>query len=86
MKTISLVQYLRCSSPNNEVTSKWLLFCINFMAIFCSAVEVYPPNSGYPSAEAPYFVFELRVLVAAATRIEIATVPKVGLYSILWGS
>ena len=56
------------------------------MAIFCSVVEVYPPNSGYPSAEAPYFVFELRVLVAAATRIDIATVPKVGLYSILWGS
>ena len=42
-----------------------------FLAVSGSAVAVYPPNSGYPSAEAPYFDFELRFLVAAATRIEI---------------
>ena len=27
-----------------------------------SAVAVYPPNSGYPSAEAPYFDLELQFL------------------------
>ena len=36
-----------------------------------SAVAVYPPNSGYPSAEAPYFALELQFLVAAATGLEI---------------
>ena len=37
-----------------------------------SAVAVYPPNSGYPSAEAPsYFDLELQFLVAAATGLEI---------------
>ena len=40
--------------------------------MFGSAVAVYySPKSGYPSAEAPYFDFELRALVAAATRVEI---------------
>ena len=39
--------------------------------VFGSAVAVDPPNSGYPSAEAPYFDFKLQFLVAAATRIEI---------------
>ena len=36
-----------------------------------SAVAVYPPNSGYPSAEAPYFDLDLPFLVAAAMGIEI---------------
>ena len=40
--------------------------------MFGSAVAVYySPKSGYPSAEAPYFDFELRALVAAATQVEI---------------
>ena len=66
----SLVQYLRCSSPNNEATSRWRRFFV-LVAVSGSAAAVYPPNSGYPSAEDPYFDFELRFLVAAATRIEI---------------
>ena len=36
-----------------------------------SEVAVYPPNSGYPSAEAPSFDLELQFLVAAATGLEI---------------
>ena len=70
MTKSSLVQYLRCSSPNNEATSRWRRFFV-LLAVSGSAASVYPPNSGYPRAEAPYFDFELRFLVAAATRIEI---------------
>ena len=66
----SLVQYLRCSSPNNEATSRWRRFFV-LLVVSGSAVAVYPPNSGYPSAETPYFDFELRFLVAAATQIKI---------------
>ena len=67
----SFVQYLRCSSPNNKTTSKWCRFWGGF-DVFGSAVAVYySPKSGYPSAEAPYFDFELRALVAAATQVEI---------------
>ena len=70
MTKSSLVQYLRCSSPNNEATSKWRLFFV-LLTVSGSAVAVYPPNSGYPSAEAPYFDLELQFLVAAATGLEI---------------
>ena len=35
-----------------------------FFKVFGSAVAVYPPKSGYCSAEAPYFDFELQILVA----------------------
>ena len=38
-----------------------------FLVFFEVAVAVYPPKSGYPSAEAPYFDFELQFFVAAAT-------------------
>ena len=40
-----------------------------FFEVFSSAVAVYPPKSGYPSA--PCFDFELQFLVAAATQIDI---------------
>ena len=55
-------------SYNSEVTSKINgdVFFV-FLAVSGSAVAVYSPNSGYPSAEAPYFGFELWFLVAAAT-------------------
>ena len=53
----SFVQYLRCSSPNNEATSKWRHFGI--FEVFGSTVV------------APYFDFELQFLVAAATWAEI---------------
>ena len=65
MKRSSLVQYLRCSSPN-EATSKWRHFFV-LLAVSGSVVAVYPPNSGYPNVEGPYFDFELRFSVAAAT-------------------
>ena len=42
-----------------------------FFKVFGSVVAVYPPKSGYPSAEAPYFDFELQYLVAAATQVKI---------------
>ena len=42
-----------------------------FFEVFDSTVAVYPPRSGYSSAEAPYFDFELQFLVAAATQVEI---------------
>ena len=62
----SLIQYLRCFSPNNEAILGWRRFFV-LLAVSGSAAAVYPPNSGYPSAELPYFDFELRFLVAAAT-------------------
>ena len=52
-----------------------------FFEVCGSVVAVYPPKSGYPSAEAPYFDSELQFLVAAARD----GVPKVVLYSVLWG-
>ena len=50
-----------------------------------SAVAVYPPNSGYSSAEAPYFDLKLQFLVYSCCHGTRDTGPKVVLYSVLWG-
>ena len=42
-----------------------------FFKVFGLVVAVYPPKRDYSSAEAPYFDFELRFLVVAATQVEI---------------
>ena len=60
----SFVQYLRCLVPKNEAISKWHHF-------FGSAVAVYPPKSGHPSAEASYFDFERHFLVVTAMQVQI---------------
>ena len=41
-----------------------------FFLVFGSAIAVDPPKSGYPSADAPYFNFELQFLVVTAMRVE----------------
>ena len=46
-------------------------FFFVLLTVSGSAVAVYPPNSGYSSAEAPYFALELQFLVAASTGLEI---------------
>ena len=43
----------------------------SFWCFSRSVVAVYPPKSGYPRAEAPYFDFELQFLVVSATRVKI---------------
>ena len=43
----------------------------SFFEVSCPTVAVWSPKSGYSSAEAPYFDFELLFLVASATRVEI---------------
>ena len=54
-----------------------------FFEVSGPTAAVQSPTGGYPSAEAPYFDFELRFLVGTTTQVEIR-VPQVVLYSILW--
>ena len=54
-----------------------------FFEVFGSVVAVYPPKSGYFSAEAPYFDFELQFLVVAATRVEIES--QKWFYTVFYG-
>ena len=42
-----------------------------FFGVSSQTVAVYSPIDGYPSAETPYLDFELQLLVATATRVEI---------------
>ena len=65
----SFIQYLRCFSPDNKATSKWCRYGV--FKISGPTVAMESPKSGYSSAEASYYDFELLFLVVSATLVEI---------------